>query len=126
MPGNESGGVLARSAQPFPEVGADRDDGIFPHPVNGRGKVVFIAGGDVCHNFLKYLPRPIEVAWPHGEQVLVPQAREQLELDIMDEGAALQRIEVVDYGGHLTWRDTMDGLKKEAVRAARKVLKLRR
>jgi hypothetical protein len=39
--------------------------------------------------FLKYLPGPVETTRPHGEQVLVPQTREQLELDIVDKGATV-------------------------------------
>ena len=67
-------------------------------------------------------PRPIEIAWMNRQQVLVAQAREQFELDIVDEGAALQRVELIDHDRHFAWREAMHGLQEEAVWAAGKVL----
>ena len=51
------------------------------------------------------------------------QTREQLELDVVDERSALQRVELIDRVRHLARRKAMNGLKKEAVGAARIVLK---
>ena len=123
MPRHVTGVVLARSAQPFAQIGADRGDAVLPDAIDGRGKVVLVPGSDLRYDLLKELPRPIEIAWPHRQQVLVAQAREQFELDIVDERAALQRVELVDHGGHLARREAVHGLQEEAVRAAGKVLK---
>ena len=68
MPGHEAAVVLARPAQPFAEIGADRSDTVLPDTVNGRGEVVPITAGDFGNDLIEPLPRPIEVAWPHREQ----------------------------------------------------------
>jgi hypothetical protein len=119
----ETGIVLTRSAQPLPEIGADRSDTIFPDAVDSRSKIILVPRGDLGHNRFKQLPRPVEITRLHGKQVLVPQTREQLELDIVDEGAALQRVELIEHSRHLTRPEAMYSLKEEAVRAAGKILK---
>ena len=85
MPRHEPGVVLARSAQPFAQIGADRGDAILPHAVDGRGEVVLVPRSDLRHDLFKEVPRAIEIARPDRQQVLVAQTREQFELDIMDE-----------------------------------------
>ncbi len=50
------------------------------------------------------------------------QAGEQGELDVVDQGATLERIQIVDSDSDLTRDDSLDGVKKEAVWAAREGL----
>ena len=122
MPGHVAGVVLACPPQPFAQIGADRSDAVVPDAVDRGRKVVLIAGGDFRDDRIELLPRPVEVARPHREQASLPQTREQLELDVVDERSALQRIELVDRLRHLARRETVDGLEEEPVGAAGVVL----
>src|SRR4029077_8326408 len=101
MPGHVAGVVLACSPQPFAEIGADGSNAILPNTVDGRGKVVPIPDGDFRNHRIEFLARPVEVVGAHWEQALLPQAREQLELDVVDQGPALQRIQLIDRVRHL-------------------------
>ena len=101
MPGHVAGVVLACPPQPFSEIGADRSDAILPYTVDGRRKVIPIPGGDFRNDRFELLPRPVEIVWPHREQVLFLETREQLELDVVDERPALQRVESIDRLRHL-------------------------
>ena len=61
MPRHETGVVLARPAQPFAQIGADRGDAILPHAVDGRGKVILVPGGNLRYDLLKEVPRAVEM-----------------------------------------------------------------
>ena len=72
MPGHVPGFVFARPPQPFAKVGADCGDAILPNAVDGGGKIVPIAGGDLRDHRVEPLLRLLEVGWPHRKKVRLP------------------------------------------------------
>ena len=124
-PGHITGIVLTRPAKPFSQVSANCSDAVLPNAIYGGGKVVPITGGDFRNDGVQALLRLNQIGGPHRKKSVCPEASEQVELNLMDEGAALQRIQFVDRLRHLARSKTMDRLKEEPVRALRVVLKRR-
>src|SRR5919106_666898 len=96
MPGYVARGVLACPPQPFPEIGADRSDPILPNAIDCRSKVIPVTGSYLGHHCVELLPRPLETARPHWEQVFLLKMGEKFELDVVDQRSALQGIELVN------------------------------
>ena len=72
---------------------------------------------DLGHHLLEQQPHALEVTWPDRQEAFGRQAREQLELHIMNERTALKWIKVIDLKRNFARSNSMDGLDKEAIRA---------
>src|SRR5438132_1647483 len=118
MPGDISGLVLARPPQPFAQISADCRNAIVPDTVDGGRKIVIVAGGSFLDHDVENLPYLVQVFRPNRQQVPGAQTLEQLELDVVNERSALERIELIDRLGHLAWPETVYGLKEKSVGAA--------
>jgi hypothetical protein len=107
--------VKLHPPQPLAEIGPDLGHGILPDLIDGRRQLVFVAIGHRYGDFFKQGLRPLEIARAYGQQALRRQSGEQGELDVVDQGATLERIQIVDRDSDFPEDDSLDGVRKEAV-----------
>jgi hypothetical protein len=84
IPWHVAGVVFTCAPEPFAEVSADRSNTILPDTVDGRSKIVSIAGGDFRNDAIELLLCPVEIAWPYWKKAVLPEASEQVELNVVD------------------------------------------
>src|SRR5882757_1532100 len=110
--------VKAGPSQPFAQISADCSNAIKPDAFDGGSKVVVVPRGDIGNDGIELPLNPIEVVGPYRKQSFSPQPGEKLELDVMDQRAALERIELVDGLRLEAWCQAVNGIEEEPVGAA--------